>query len=306
VLVSEVIDRTYNEWLYPAGIDRPAFDTVKTLGALSGVGEGTFELDGRIANVPRDTVLEIGSELIQTSDVTGAAPTVVVTTAGRGFLGSVAAAHVVGERAYLNPKYPRVSVFNAVVALVGRLHSLGLYARATDTTATFGATDVKELPAGGIELISVTVKSSSGYEQYRTLRPGYDYFELRQFTPPKYQLIRGASNGAAMTVVYAKDFVAPTSESDDIVSDCLVSAQLAPYIPMWVAGYLLQGRDLPRVVVQEIRRMLAAQAGEMPPGAAMNMGMGLMNAFERKYVLEERARQARKDPPTFEWVGYGR
>jgi hypothetical protein len=299
LLVSDVIDRTYSEWLYPAGIDRPIFDTVKTVGVLSGTTEGTFEIDGRIANIPRDSLVEIGSELILIKLSSGVAPTVVLTTSGRGYLESAAVSHSVGDKVFVDPKYPRIQVFNAIVSAIGSLYPLGLYLRSTDSTQTFDVLNVKALPTGGKKIISpILVRRSSSYEQYDKLWEGEHFEEFDEFTPPKFQLRSGGAVGQPMVITYQKDFTLPTVESDDLSGATIaVPVTLQPYLPMAVAGYLLQGKDLPKAAIEEIRRILAQQAGASQVGTSISIGRALIQTFEQKYVTNEVARLHEVDPP---------
>jgi len=297
VLVSEVLDRTYSEWLWPAGVDRGTFDLLATdMTAGSPAPGGTFELEGRIPNVPPDSILEIGSELILTK--TTAVTT--ITVASRGWLDTAAASHAIGDQVWLNPKYPRKTLLNHLTSIIGMLKPWGLYVRDVDTTQTYSTRAVKELPAGGERILSILVRSTGTNEVYRTLRmEGRDWIMHREFDPPKYHVRRGGAEGASMRVVYVKDFTAPTSEGDDLTT-LGVPVTLQPYLPLGVAGYALQSKEIPRVQIEEIRRMLATQGIQV--GAALNVGQAMLRAFRGEYVMAERRRQTEEDPPTLVWA----
>jgi hypothetical protein len=300
LLVSEVIDRTYSTWLNPAGINRPAFDVVKTAGVLSGSTEGTFEVEGRVANIPDDSIVEIGSELIRTKVVTGAAPTVTVTTIGRGYLETVAATHVVGDVVTIDPKFPRINILNALKDIVGELLPNGLYVRATTSSLNWDYRAVVALPTGALDVLSLIVRRLGTYETYTDpLMEGLDYVVLKEFTPPKLRMLKGGFQGSAMTIVYTKDFTLPTAETDDL--DTLgVPATLQPNLPMALAGYLLQGREIPRVQVEEVKRQLASQGIQV--GAALNIGQSILNQFWARYAAGEKRRLAITDPPRMSWA----
>lgn len=291
MLVSEVIDRAYSEFLYPAGVNQPAYDV---LNANLSEGGGTITVRGRVPNIPDDSLLEIDSELILNDDTVGTS----LTVKERGYLETNAAQHLSGDKVWINPTYTRKSVFNGVKTVVGGLYPQGLYVRATDTTPTFTNLSTKALPTGGKRVLSVLTQDRRGL--YRPpLREGYDYEVFYQFDPPKYQLRRGAAEGDAMVVSYLKDFTLPTAETDDL-STLGVPSNLQAYIPMAVAGYLLQGKELPRVQIQEIRRFLAAQGVQV--GAALNVGQALIQTFERRYVALERRRLDELNLPSIEFV----
>lgn len=297
MLVSEVIDRTFSEWLNPAGINRPAWDTVKTAGVLSGVTEGTFEVDGRVTNIPNDTIVEIDSELVLTKLVTGAAPTVVVTTGERGYRESVAATHAVGSKVYVDPKFPRINILNALASVVGTLYPLGLYQRVLDSTITWDTKQVAALPAGTEDVLAVICRRPGTDENYTdNLMEGRDYRILWEFSPPKIRFIRGGYPDQLVSMVLKKDFTLPTAESDNLTTQG-IPVTLQPYLPMAVAGFLLQGREIPRVQIEEIKRMIAAQGIQV--GAALNVGQTLLHQFQDRYVANERKRMYEKDPTRF-------
>lgn len=295
MLVSDVIDATYLEWLYPAGVEQPLYDVLSE-DLASNASDLSVSLEGRAESVPRDSVLEIGSELLLAKEVSGT----VVTLQERAFLGTTLAAHTTGDRVIIDPTYPRTTVFSALKSVIGLLYPWGLYSRGIDTSQTFTTGSVIALPSGAKKILSILVRRTSNDEQYdRLVRRGVDWIEYREFDPPKYHLRRGGNEGQSMRVVYMSDFTLPTSEADDL-DDLGVSETLQPDLSMAVAGHLLRGKELPRVQVEEIRNLLASQGVQV--GSAMNIGQALIQAFQRTYVAAERRRQSELDEPTFEWV----
>lgn len=290
MLVSELIDDTFNRWLYPSGVDRPAFDTLD--GAIDDATT-TITLGGRQSAVPRDTVLEIGSELILSKE--SSSP--VVTAQERGYLGSTAASHSDGDTVLIDPKYTRVALLRALNDIISKLYPWGVYARKTDTSLTFDTSEVFSLPSGAKRMLSVLIRQSGSKELYKRFNVrGRDFLEYREFDPPKVQMLRGAFDGAETVVVYAADYAEITSEDTDL--DDLVSPSLQYELPMAVAGTLLRGKEIPRVQIEEIRRMLAVQGIQV--GAALNVGQTLIDSFRQVAVLAERRRLAELDEPTFE------
>lgn len=294
MLVSEIIDATYLEWLYPSGIETPLYDVLAT--AID-ADDTAIVLEGRAENVPRDSVLEIGAELLLTEEVSGSN----VTVNERGYFGTTPATHAAGARVLIDPTYTRKAIFDSLAAVIGLLFPWGLYARGVETNLTYTTRNVLELPTGAEEILSILVRKSTNDELYNRLKmPGVNWTLYSEFDPPKFQLLRGGSYGAEMRVVYSKDFTKPTAESDDL-DDLGVSSSLQPYLPMAITGHLLQGREIPRVQVEEIRRMLASQGVQV--GAALNVGQSILQGFRRDYVMAERRRLSEKDDPGFEYVG---
>jgi hypothetical protein len=288
MLVSEVIERSYNTWLYPSGVNRPSYDKL-----TAGVDGSTLSipLAGRVQNVPADSVLEIDSEQILVDSVSGT----TVTAKERGWLETGAAAHSTGAIVWVDPEYTRKSIFNALITIMGLLYPAGVYARAVDTTQVFSYTaPTLSLPTGGRRVITILAKSTGSVVRWSPLRPETDYYERREFDPTEYELVRGGDNGAALRVVYAADFTLPTAETDDLSTLAFpMPATLQPHLPMAIAGHLLQGKEVPRVQIEEIRRQLASQGIQV--GAALNVGQGLLNGFMARYAAAERDRLAEQD-----------
>src|SRR5438105_2917225 len=128
MLVSDVLDRTYDEYLYPAGIQRPAWDKL----AAPGIDANTLTipLSGRVPNVPAGAILEIGSEAILADSVAGA----TVTAFERGWLETDNVAHATGAKVFVNPTYLRKTLFDGLNGLIGQFYPWGLYVRSTDST----------------------------------------------------------------------------------------------------------------------------------------------------------------------------
>lgn len=293
MLVSELIDRTLAEWLHPAGDEQDQFDTLQT--AID-ADDTEIVLDGRAERVPRDSILQIGSELILTSSSSGS----VVQVAERGFGGSTAAAHSVGDIVWIDPTFTRNEILNALRAIVGKLYPWGLYKRTVDSSVTFSVREVLTAPAGTKRIHSILVRQSTSEERYRTLTVrGEDWVEYRQFDPIKYEIQRGvAAEGQTMYVTCLGDFTLPDAEADDL--DTLgLSETLQEDLPMAVAGTVLKGREVPRVTLDRIREALSA-AG-LNPGVTMNIGAAMIENFKREAVYAERARQDDLDAPGFEW-----
>lgn len=294
MLASDVVDRVYAEWLYPAGIDRPLFD--KLAGGGIDNDDLTITLSGRVANVPRDTLLEIESELILIDSVAGS----VVTVLERGYLNTDPVGHAAGVKVLVDPKFTRKAVFGGLVSTVKTLYPKGVIDQKLDQTVTFSTQGLKQLPAGGRRIISILVDKGLAYTDYGPkLRPGTDYRTFNEFDPPKYRLIRGGAEGRAMVVSYAADFESPPNEQIDLSSLGIPDA-IQEHMPLGVAGWILQGREIPRVVVEEVRRMLATQGVQV--GAALNVGQALLRQFDAK-IAEQVQRQRDEVGAQWEYVG---
>lgn len=274
--------------LYPGDNARPEFDTLS--GALD-ASSTSFSVAGRLGadGIPDSGVLEIDSELILVSSVSTLA--VTVEAAGRGWLESTATTHASGAKVYLDPDYPRIRIFNAIADIVTSLYAHGIYVRAQDTTGTFSTQTDYTVPTGGKDVISISVSLAGGVR--RMLRKGVDYEVWKDTTgSPEVQFASGAANGNALRVIYKKDFVAPTTEADDLTTTCLVPATLVPHIPYAAAGMMLMTKEPSRTQIEHISRLMESQ--NVPLGAVTSVGQSLVRQFEAA-VARERKRLREQD-----------
>lgn len=295
MLVSEVIDRTINEFLYPAGVDRPSYDTLASgIDALT----LTIPLAGRVDDVPEDTILQIDSELVLVESVVGN----TVTAKQRGYLETGGVIHSSGAIVEVDPTYYRTAILNALKGVIGMLRPWGLPRIATSTSLTFTTRKVLNLPVGTRRVRQVIVADPGSFETYTALKTqGVDWVFYPFLSPPKIHLRRrGPAENQPMTVVYETDFTQPTLESDDVTSVCGVPDTLAPFLPMGVAGAVLAGKETARVHIEAIRRLLASQGVQV--GASMNLSQTLTGLFRSVYVMAEMKRLEELDEPGYEWI----
>jgi hypothetical protein len=291
VLASEVIDRTYREWLYPAGIEQPTFDVLSTA-----IDEDpttlTLSLDGRVENVPNDSVIEIDSELMLNKETSGSS----VTLLSRGYLDTDIVAHDEGSRVVIDPNFPRASVLKAVQSIVGQLYPWGLYATGLLTSNTFAHNEMQELPEAAEDILRVFVRKTTDVEDWDELR---NWKLFPDWDPVRYKLFGGYGDGQALRITWIGDFTLPSAEDIDL-DDCGVPTTLQPNLPFGVAATLIQGLELTKLQVDEIRNLLASEG--IQAGATFNIGQTMLQSFKREYVMAERRRQSMKHPPEIKVV----
>ncbi len=294
MLVSELIDKVQNEWLYPSGVDRPTFDV---LAADIASGDLTITLEGRVGRVPGDGLLEIEDELVLVEGTSGS----VVTANERGFANTDPAAHTAGTRVTIDPKYPRKTIRSALDAVTALLYPWGVYRRVLDTALDYDPSDPVVLPADTLDVLRVSVRAISGREIWRRLKmEGRDWEFLDEFDPPLLHVYRGTYSGADLQLVLAKDFTRGLTSAQDLTTDGGIPGTMVEQLPMAVAGHILQSREIPRVQIDEVRRLLAQQGIQV--GSALNVGQAMLNHFRTTAVLAERRRLNLKDEPHFTWV----
>lgn len=286
MLVSEAVDRTLNNWLYPAGVDRPEYDLLS--GSLTDSAT-SFSVTGRLGNdaIPDNTILEIGSELILVQSVA----TLAVTVNERGYLETTQAAHASGAKVWVDPDYPRRSIFNAIVSVIEDLAGLGLYKISSDTF-TLTQLALVATDAGTKDVISPMVYTL-GTETYE-LHEGRDYDALRAYDPLRIRFTSGLE-GRTVTAMVKSEFAAPATEADDLTTVCGVPSSLSRHIPMAAAAHLLMGHEPSRLQIETIRRQLGAES--VPVGSNVSVATALQRRWEEQ-VVRERMKQVATVAPT--------
>lgn len=294
MLVADLIDRVFSEWLEPAGVNRPTFDV---LSVIQLIGDNQFTVEGLVTNLPGKALFEIGDEVEQGRSVAGG----VVRVAQRGYLETDPAEHPVGSIVRVNPEFFRVTVFNALKTVIGLLFGWGIYDRQIDTARTL-TTMAPVIVPGAKRIISVRPRRRGSTMHGRFLRPGMDYDVLYDTDVPEIQFLRGPT-AAGLRIVYARDFTKPANMGANLDASGL-SAEIQEALPMAVAAQLLQGREIPRLNVEEIKKLLAQMGAQVPVGATFNVAQALMKTFRDTYVDAESERLKAQDPVQFEYVGH--
>lgn len=287
MIVRDCINRVFNEFLYPAGVYRPAFDTLSA--NITTTTATSMTLTGLQSYVPQ-AVLEFDDDSMETVLTTAAESDTTIAINERGYGETTAATHIAGIKVFINPKFQRQTVFNAISSVVQSLYGMGLFYATSETDVTISTSTIHALPSGALDIIDVVI-DETGDE--RVMKDGVEYVFFPHYSPPKVRF--KTNRGDTCDIFYAKDFVAPTLLTDDLTTNCLVPASLANYIPMAVAGYLLIGKELPNFMVEDLKRKLAAEGAQ--PGAAVNTGFLLMDVFEKVYVARELRKLNKRNPP---------
>lgn len=224
------------------------------------------------------------------------------TVAERGFAETDAAAHNAGARVWVNPQFSRVLLRNALKAIIQSLYPMGVYNRAIDATLTFRF-GTQALPTGTKDVVRVRVSElSSGEHWSQPLKRGIDYDVLFDFTSPRIQLYQGGATGRALQLTLAKDFdVSAFTDATDL-DGIGVPSSLQPNLALAVAAYVLQGEDISRLMLDDIRSAFASLQPEIQVGTSFGLGQSMMQLFESRYIVAERQRLKMMDPPSRQYV----
>ena len=283
--VSDVIERTINEHLHSGGANIPQWTTLtNNLDTTT----KTFAVGTRIS-VPPDSVLEFldpSMEMALNNITSGS----TVEVHERGYLETTAASHLAGTRIVVNNPWPRIVLFNTLKGLISSLYAYGLYRRTLDTSRTLSTVAPVALNALDRD-VATTIRYRSGTSWYR-LHKGDDFEVIHEASPIEIQFY-GGMQGATLRLVTKRDFTAPTALTDDL--DTLgIPTSLQQFMSLGLASMVLQGKEVPEVQAEHIRRSLANQ--DRPVGSRISVSNALWQAFMRQVALE-RTRQMEANPP---------
>lgn len=258
----------------------------------------SFVMTYDLAQIQRGSIIEMDLELIFVWAADNASKTLTVQ---RGYLGSTAASHSAGAVVYVNPKFPRFSIFQAlnddILDLSSPLNGL-FQIKAIDLTYNaavqgYDMTAVTDL----INIFEIRYKTTGSEKSWPVIRS----WELaRNMSTSEFAsgfgliLYEGGSPGRTIRVRYKAGFTEMTSVSD-VVTTTTGLPVTALDIPQWGAAAQLVGpRDVRRGFYEhqgEPRR-----AEEVPPGVQIRSYSALA-AIRRQRIAAEAARLYAQYPP---------
>jgi hypothetical protein len=294
ITLSEVIDRFYRDYLYPADeqpatgrLDANIATTVATTFTYSTKYWTLEELD----SIGAGTIVEIDRELFRVAEIDDVTRTITVS---RGALGTTAAVHTAGARIVLRPKYPRATVFEMLSDAIEDLNG-DLYAIAVSDTFTT-VDSLIEVPADVAEILKVM------YRTYETSTTRYvdGAFEFLEdvntdvSTTGKALQLSGVPTSRTAYYVYRTWFTRPDDETYDLTDD-------APnFETRWIELILLNAlismmaaADIPARTQEFITEALETQG--FPVGAGETLDRALVRIFE--YRLQRAKRRLYRDAP---------
>jgi len=159
--VSTLIDRIYRDFLNKPD-DLSAFSRLD--GAIDNTTTTVIYEDGLLSSEEENllaggALIEINQELMLVTNIVSSTRTLTVA---RGYAGTTADSHGDKTNMFINPTFPRKSVFDAVADNISRLYP-SLY-NITTTNVTSNST-YAEVPATTVSIVNSWVQNASG-DQY--------------------------------------------------------------------------------------------------------------------------------------------
>jgi len=275
--VSTLVDRIYRDFLNKPD-DLAAFSRLD--GAMTDSDTSLTYEDG-LFSVEEENLLEAGA-LVEIDQelmlVTDANPSTRVLTVSRGYAGTTAAAHSDKDNIFLNPTFPRKSVFDAVADNIVRLYPSLYNVTTTNVTST---STYAEVPASTVEVLTSYVQNASG-EQYTSA--GIEL--LRDFPPSTTNTavqFYNTSNGKTVHLVIKRKFVRPTSETVDLATDCLISDEYEQIVMVGAVADIVGATDIDATTQEFITEKLAQE--NYPVGSGERLRNALLRL--RSLLIDE-------------------
>lgn len=275
--VSTLVDRIYRDFLNKPD-DLAAFSRLD--GALTDSATSLTYEAGLFSSEEENllgngALVEVNQEIML---VTAANTSTRTLTVSRGYAGTTAAAHADSDNLYINPTFPRKSVFDAVADNIVRLYPSLYNVTTTDVVAS---STYAEVPASTVEVLTSYVQNASG-EQYTSA--GIEL--LRDFPPSSTNTavqFYNTSNGKTVHLVVKRKFVRPTSETVDLATDCLISDEYEQIVMVGAVADIVGATDIDATTQEFITEKLAAE--NYPVGSGERLRNALLRL--RSLLIDE-------------------
>jgi hypothetical protein len=276
--VSTLVDRIYRDFLNKpddlsafSRLDGAMTDTTGT-SVVYETGLFSSEEENLLGN---GALIEIDQELML---VTAANTSTRTLTVSRGYAGTTAASHTDKTNVFINPTFPRKSVFDAVSDNISRLYP-SLYN--VTTTNVVANTTYQEVPASTVEVLTSYVQNATG-NQYTSA--GIEL--LRDFPPSSTNTavqFYNTTNGKTVHLVVKRKFVRPTDETSDIETVCLVAPEYEQIVMVGAVADIIGATDIDASTQEFITEKLAADS--YPVGSGERLRNALLRL--RSLLIDE-------------------
>jgi hypothetical protein len=199
-------------------------------------------------------------------------------TVARGYAGTTADSHGDKTNMFINPTFPRKSVFDAVADNISRLYP-SLY-NITTTNVTSNST-YAEVPATTVSIVNSWVQNADG-DQYTSA--GIEL--LTNFPPSSTNTavqFSNTSNGKTVYLVVKRKFARPTAETDDLTTTCLLEDSYHQIIMIGAVADIMGATDVDASTQEFITEKLSAE--NYPIGSGERLRNALLRL--RSLLIDE-------------------
>jgi hypothetical protein len=275
--VSTLVDRIYRDFLNKPD-DLSAFSRLD--GAIDNTTTTIIYEDGLLSSEEENlldggAIIEINQEMMLVTNIVSSTRTLTVS---RAYSGTTADSHGDKTNIFINPTFPRKSVFDAVSDNISRLYP-SLYN--VTTTNVVANTTYQEVPASTVEILTSYVQNASG-EQYTSA--GIEL--LRDFPPSSTNTavqFYNTTNGKTVHLVVKRKFVRPTDETSDLETVCLVAPEYEQIVMVGAVADIIGATDVDASTQEFITEKLAAES--YPVGSGERLRNALLRL--RSLLIDE-------------------
>ena len=275
--VSTLIDRIYRDFLNKPD-DLSAFSRLD--GAIDNTTTTVVYEDGLLSSEEENllaggALIEINQELMLVTNIVSSTRTLTVA---RGYAGTTADSHGDKTNMFINPTFPRKSVFDAVADNISRLYP-SLY-NITTTNVTSNST-YAEVPATTVSIVNSWVQNADG-DQYTSA--GIEL--LTNFPPSSTNTavqFSNTSNGKTVYLVVKRKFARPTAETDDLTTTCLLEDSYHQIIMIGAVADIMGATDVDASTQEFITEKLSAE--NYPIGSGERLRNALLRL--RSLLIDE-------------------
>ena len=233
------------------------------------------------AKIGPGTVIEVDAEQMFVSAIDPGSNTLTVT---HGYAGTTATTHATGTMMVVAPRYTRTHILRAVAdgvdSLFPDLFSVNT-ALAVDQGG--GIADLADPACSHVLSAHALADTGEWLDVPATLLPNFPEVQ----TGPAIQVGFWSYD---VYVTYARRFIRPTTESDDLQDDCYVDAQWEKIVKVAAMAELISTGDIDATTARYLTEQLNAQG--VPVGSLTDLSVGLLRY--RGLLMEEAKRNLRR------------
>jgi len=275
--VSTLVDRIYRDFLNKPD-DLSAFSRLD--GAIDNTTTTLIYEDGLLSSEEENlldggAIIEVNQELMLVTNIVSSTRTLTVS---RAYSGTTADSHGDKTNIFINPTFPRKTVFDAVSDNIVRLYP-SLYN--VTTTNVVANTTYQEVPASTVEVLTSYVQNATG-NQYTSA--GIEL--LRDFPPSSTNTavqFYNTTNGKTVHLVVKRKFVRPTDETSDLETVCLIPAEYEQIVMVGAVADIMGATDVDASTQEFITEKLAAES--YPVGSGERLRNALLRL--RSLLIDE-------------------
>lgn len=217
----------------------------------------------------------------------------------RGMVGSVAAAHTAGSVVYVNPKFSKYDIANALNMEIRDLSAPpnGLFQPKNYTATTFPVRRTYAIPALNTDLLGILeVRYHEPGAEFAWIRMSrYDFTVLRKMPTDvtngdgfannmAVRIDRNMYPGRTLNIVYAAPFSELVNLADDVVTTTGLPVSAIDIPPLGAAARLMGVREAKRTFVES--EPDSRRAGEVPVGSASKAAATLLSLLNERIKTE--------------------